>query len=142
MSFWDSSAIVPLCVNENRSQSARRLWRLFREHNFWRESAVEVESTFARMDREGLLDSGSNRFALKQLKVIETRWLPVESSTRIIEIARTLPRQHGLRALDSLQLAAALVWCKEFPKNKNFVSGDSRLLKAAKGVGFTVHDLS
>lgn len=53
-----------------------------------------------------------------------------------------LPAIYGLKAMDSLQLAAALVWCKELPKNKDFVSADDRLLKAAERAGFNVHDLS
>jgi predicted nucleic acid-binding protein len=141
MSFWDSSALVPLCINEDRSQAARRLWRLFREHSVWRESVVEVESTFARLEREGLLDLKFYRIASNQLSIIEASWYEVESSSRTIEIARTLPRQYGLRALDSLQLAAALVWCKEFPKNKDFVSSDTQLLRAAESVGFNIHAL-
>ena len=56
----------------------------------------------------------------------------------MVELARTFPALHGLRALDSLQLAAALVWCKEFPKNKDFVSADEKLIKAAKSVGFRI----
>ncbi|HTK37349.1 MAG TPA: type II toxin-antitoxin system VapC family toxin [Pyrinomonadaceae bacterium] len=142
MSFWDSSAIVPLCVNEDRSQSARRLWRLFPEHYVWRQSVVEVESTFARLVREGALNPDAFSVALKQLSAIEIRWLPIESNSRVIEIARTLPRQYGLRAMDSLQLAAALVCCKEFPKGKDFIAADEKLLKAADAIGFIVHDLS
>lgn len=142
MSFWDTSAIVPLCLSESRSQSARRLWRLFESCNVWRETAVEVESTFARLEREGTLSADDYAFCVKQLARIESRWLVVEPSSRAIDLARTFPRQFGLRALDSLQLAAALVWCNEFPKNKVFVSADARLLKAAESIGFSIHDLS
>ena len=139
MSFWDSSALVPLCINEDRSQSARRLWRLFREHSVWRESVVEVESTFARLERDGSLAPDINRFALKNLATLESNWVTVEPSARMIEIARALPATYGLRTLDSLQLASALVWCKEFPKNQAFISGDLKLLRVAEVVGFDVH---
>jgi hypothetical protein len=44
-----------------------------------------------------------------------------------------------LKAADSLQLAAALVWCKENPKGKDFVSGDEKLIKAAEVIGFAAH---
>ncbi|NOT46398.1 MAG: type II toxin-antitoxin system VapC family toxin [Acidobacteria bacterium] len=142
MSFWDTSAIVPLCVNEGRSHSARRLWRLFDEHYVWYETAVEIESAFARLERESKLIASASAVARKQLAKAESNWSPVETTSRSIELARNFPRQHGLRALDSLQLAAALVSCNELPKNRNFVSADSRLLKAAEAVGFTVYDIS
>jgi hypothetical protein len=84
----------------------------------------------------------SRQNALKQLAVVEFNWTVIESTSRITALARTFPQIYGLRALDSLQLAAALVWCKELPKNKDFVSADTLLSKAAKSAGFTVHYLS
>lgn len=142
MSFWDTSAIVPLCVNEGRSQSARRLWRLFDEHFVWYEAAVEIESAFARLERESRLVPAASAVARKQFAKAESNWSTIETTSRSIEFALTFPRQYGLRALDSLQLAAAMIWCGERPKNKDFVSGDARLLKAADAIGFTVHVLS
>jgi len=35
MSFWDSSALVPLCTNEPRSISAGRLWKGFPQKFVW-----------------------------------------------------------------------------------------------------------
>jgi hypothetical protein len=49
-----------------------------------------------------------------------------------------LPDAYGLRALDSFQLAAALVWCNEKPKSGVFVCDDPKLSVAARTVGFTV----
>jgi hypothetical protein len=43
-----------------------------------------------------------------------------------------------LRALDSFQLAAALVWCKEMPRGRQFVCCDVRLAEAATKAGFDV----
>lgn len=142
MSFWDTSAVVPLCLNESRSQSAKRLWRLFETCYVWQETAVEIESTFARLEREGNLLTEDYTFAQHLLRRLEGRWLTVESTNRTTELARQFPQKYGLKAMDSLQLAAALVWCKELPKNKDFVSADDRLLKAAAKAGFNVHDLS
>ena len=142
MSFWDTSALVPLCRNEDRSPLARKLWFKFSDHKVWRESVVEVASTLARLEREGNLTETSRTKAETRLTQIEKDWSIIEPTDRQIELARTFPSIFGLKALDSLQLAAALVWCKEFPKNKNFVAADVKLLKAAEAAGFTVHDLS
>ena len=59
-------------------------------------------------------------------------------SDRARNIAEGLPDVYGLRALDSFQLAAALVWCNEKPKNRAFVCHDSKLSAAAQTAGFTV----
>jgi hypothetical protein len=36
-------------------------------------------------------------------------------------------------------VAAALVWCKERPRARNFICFDNELLDAARSAGFTVH---
>ncbi|MGH9946072.1 MAG: type II toxin-antitoxin system VapC family toxin [Pyrinomonadaceae bacterium] len=115
MSFWDSSAIAPLCANESRSQLTRTTWRRFSEHYVWRETIVEVESSLARLTREGILTETLRPKADKRLSLIESEWKIVEPNQRLIDLARTFPNQYGLKAMDSLQLAAALVWCREFP---------------------------
>lgn len=142
MSFWDTSAIVPLCRNEDRSPLVRHYWRRFPDRNVWRETIVEVTSTLARLKREGILSDPSLSAAERRLSFIENEWVLVSPTDRQIELARTFPSLYGLKAMDSLQLAAALVWCKEYPKNKDFVSADDRLLSAAESVGFICHDLN
>ncbi len=142
MLFGETSALVPLCRNEDRSQLARKLWSQFSDRNVWSPSVVEIASTFARLERERALTEISRIKTERRLRLIENDWNIVEPTDRQIELARTFPSTYGLKALDSLQLAAALVWCKEFPKNKDFVSGDGKLLNAAESAGFTVHDLS
>ena len=114
------------------------LWRRFPERNVWRESPVEIASAFARREREGILDQGARIKAEYRLKVIESEWNTVRANVRMLDLARTFPAAHGLRALDSLQLAAALIWCKEFPKYKDFIAGDEKLLKAAENSGFRI----
>jgi hypothetical protein len=47
-----------------------------------------------------------------------------------------------LRAADSLQLAASLVWCEQRPSKRNFICGDQQLAKAAESAGFSVLELS
>lgn len=53
MSFWDSSAIVPLCAYQQNSVAARGLSRSLQEKAVWREFVVEVSSAFARLQSEG-----------------------------------------------------------------------------------------
>jgi hypothetical protein len=57
---------------------------------------------------------------------------------RVRTIAEDLPDRHGVRALDAMQLAAALVWCHERPNRRPFICLDERLSSAAVAVGFTI----
>ena len=141
MSFWDSSALVPLCTNEPRSHFAGNLWKKFPQKIVWWETSVEICSALARLERENAISLQKRLNAEKRLRILENIWLEIQPNTRIKELARTFPAQYKMKAADSLQLAAALAWCKEFPKGKDFVSGDEKLIKVAATVGFTTHFL-
>jgi hypothetical protein len=78
------------------------------------------------------------RQAVARLEVQREAWVEVLPSGRVREIAEGLPEQYGLRALDSFQLAAALVWCREQPRGRLFVCCDVRLADAATKAGFDV----
>lgn len=139
MSFWDSSALVPLCTNETRSISAGRLWKTFPQKFVWWGTSVEICSALARIERENKITVQQRLNAEKRLEILEKVWIEIQPNSRIKELARTFPAQYKMKAADSLQLAAALVWCKEKPKGKDFVSGDEHLIKVAQTVGFTTH---
>jgi uncharacterized protein len=141
MSFWDSRALVPLCINEPRSISAGKLWKQFSEKFVWWETSVEISSALARIERENKISAAQRQKAEKRLEILEKIWREVQPNIRVKELARTFPALHGLKAADSLQLAAALIWCQEKPKNRDFISGDEKLIKVAETVGFTVHFL-
>jgi len=60
----------------------------------------------------------------------------------MLDGAVELPEKFGLRSLDAFQLASALVWCRERPRNRPFVTADGRLGGAAESVGFELILLS
>jgi hypothetical protein len=86
----------------------------------------------------GGIDEKGLNIAEKKLKSIRQTWHEIESDSKLYTLAEELPKAHGLRALDSFQLAAALVWCKEKPKGRVFVCDDTHLCEAAESLGFTV----
>jgi hypothetical protein len=49
-----------------------------------------------------------------------------------------LPDAHVLRAGDAAPLAAALVWCRERPKQRPLIAFDDRLRTAAAALGLSV----
>jgi len=53
-------------------------------------------------------------------------------------LATQMLDKYSLRAADSMQLAASLVWCEHRPARKTFICGDERLALAAAAAGFSV----
>jgi hypothetical protein len=66
------------------------------------------------------------------------QWREIAPSDKLRSLAETLPDAYGLLALDSFQLAAALVWRKETPKGRVFVCADRNLANAAQRAGFII----
>jgi predicted nucleic acid-binding protein len=135
--FWDSSALVPLCIHEITSRQAQsHLHRL--PPVVWWASVVEVRSAISRLYRFGKLKEVEKKGALARLDMLSRGWREVLPGEQLRNLATRLLDVYELRAADSLQLAAALTWCQERPSNKNFVCGDERLSKAAESAGFSV----
>src|SRR3990172_10680110 len=136
--FWDTSAIVPLCCQQNLSQSMRKRWRETARVVVCWGTPVEVRSAVSRLHRGSVISAKGQQQALARLEVLRQEWHEITPSEKARRLAEGLPDAYGLRALDSFQLAAALVWCSEKPKNRMFVCNDVKLAAAAQTVGFTV----
>jgi predicted nucleic acid-binding protein len=139
--FWDASALVPLCVHEITSRQAQSHLRQFLPVVWW-VSRVEVHSAVARLHRLGKLKNAEKKGALSRLDVLSRGWREILPSDSLGDLATRLLDTYELRAADSLQLAAALVWCREKPARRTFVSADQRLSKTAADAGFSVVELS
>jgi uncharacterized protein len=137
--FWDTSAIVPLCVRQNASQTFRQLWRKSSRVIVWWGTTIEVRSAISRIHQERFIDARGLQFALARLEVMRRKWAEIVPSEKVRNIAETLPDAYGLRALDSCQLAAALVWCNEKPNGRIFVCDDTKLSIAAQKAGFSIN---
>lgn len=137
MRFWDSSAVVPLLVEE---ESSSRLLELYAEEALlvWWATAVECASALARLERSGALSPADTSAAFGRLDSLEEAWLIVEPTPRLARSARRLLRTHDLRAGDSLQLAAALAAAEGEPSSLPFVCLDDRLRLAADREGLEV----
>ncbi|HZT57896.1 MAG TPA: type II toxin-antitoxin system VapC family toxin [Pyrinomonadaceae bacterium] len=136
--FWDTSAIVPLCCQQDTSQEMRRIARRIKRVAAWWGTTVEARSAFSLLVRDGQMTAKGLQQAVARLEVHRASWVEVLPGDRVREIAEGLPEQYGLRALDSFQLAAALAWCKEQPRGRLFVCCDARLAEAATKAGFDV----
>lgn len=138
MNFWDSSAILPLLVEEPTTPSALTYYADNPGIVAWWGTPVECASALARLEREARLDSVGVAQALGQLNTLQTAWNEVQPLDGARQIAQRLLRLHPLRAADSLQLAAALLACEHRPQGWQFVCLDARLGLAAEREGFRV----
>jgi predicted nucleic acid-binding protein len=138
--FWDASAVVPLCVPVQDSGRGRHL---LREHALvvWWGTSLEVLSALARLRRQRLLDDYQLKAALERLAELRKSWREVQPTERVRDLAERLLERDDLRAADALQLAAALVWCREHPRRRAFLCRDLRLKQAAHHEGFTAVDM-
>jgi predicted nucleic acid-binding protein len=135
--FWDSSALVPLCIQESTSRQVRSYLRRFAPVVWWA-SPVEVHSAVARLHRSGAVNEIEMQGALSRLALLRRGWREILPNDPLRELASRLLDAYTLRASDSLQLAAALTWCQQRPTQRRFISGDRRLCDAAEAAGFLV----
>lgn len=142
MRFWDSSALVPLCVGERATPALRRLLHRDASMCVWWASVVECASAIARLERAAMLTAAEADTAFRQLDALQRSSIEVEPGSEIRDIARRLLRVHALRAADALQLAAAHLAAERRPATLEVVTLDDRLRGAAAKEGFVLTDVS
>jgi uncharacterized protein len=140
--FWDSSAIVPLLVEEPHSAGARDLYRVNPALVVWQYTHTEVVSAITKLVRQGDLDAVGRDLALRHLDSLARRWIVVEALDRKAldeerDRAQDLMLRHPLRSGDALQLAAALDYFDP-PHKHGFVVVDRTLATAAASEGLNV----
>lgn len=138
MIFWDASAIIPLCIDEPQTKLVRDIVKKDNTIVAWWGSVVECYSAFARLRREGFLKLQEEDHVRNLLTILSGTWTEIEPSNDIRDLAGRLLFIHPLRAADSLQLAAALIWTARAPKGHPFACLDSRLRNAARNEGFSL----
>ena len=138
MKFWDSSAIIPLCLKEPASETIRTLAKSDEDIIVWWGTKVECLSALSRRRREGSISADAERRAKNALKALASAWSEVQPTEIVRRRSERLLMVHPLRAADSLQLAAALVWSEDRPQGLEFISLDKNLREAAFKEGFTV----
>ncbi len=135
MRFWDASALVPLVLEQPLSERSRRLHAADPELVAWWGSSIECASAIARLHREGRLTAAEESQARSLLGLLSASWFEVQPGGLVRSQALRLLRLHPLRAVDALQLAAAIEWAGS-PPEAEFVSFDERLSSAAEREGF------
>ena len=136
MRFWDASAVVPLLLEEARSETMRAESAERPQLVVWWGTVVECTSAIGRRERSGALELSEATEALETLDRLTRDWREVPPTPTLRDDAQRLVRVHDLRAGDALQLAAARIAADGEPGALPFVTLDERLALAASREGF------
>lgn len=135
MKFWDSSALVPLLLEQPRSAQAKALLTDDADMVVWWGSMIECASAIARLHRDGQISADSESRSRAMLSELSKTWFEIQSGITVRDRAILLLRRHPLRAADAMQLSAALEWSGSDAEGV-FVTFDDRLRDAAAREGF------
>ena len=131
---------MPLCVQELATPGAASRLRDFVPVTWWG-TLVEVQGAICRLHREKAINDIGKKTATLRLEALRNGWREISPSDELREVAFGVLDDFPLKAADSLQVAAALIWCDERPARRNFVCADYTLSNAAKSIGFSVIEL-
>lgn len=140
MTFWDSSALVPLFAAEACTRVMQSAYSRDPEVVVWWGTLVECASAIARLERDGALVPADAAKSFARLDALAPSWMQIDPSDESREAARRFLRVHPLRAADALQLAAAFVAAERRPSTLAFVTLDERLRAAASREGFLIDE--
>jgi hypothetical protein len=138
MRFWDSSALVPLVVEQPLSAEVARWIADDGVVVVWTLTLVELVSALRRLVREEAVKEAVARQAEALATDLIARAHTVSDLERAKSIACRMLRVHALRAGDALQLGAALAWSDGRPEGAILHTFDRRLAAAASREGFRV----
>lgn len=138
MRFWDSSAVIPLLVEQKPSARVAAWIAEDDTMALWTLTPVEVASALRRLVREQALKEDLARLAEARLDEMILTCHVVIDVEPIKSLATRLLRIHPLRAFDALQLGAALHWAEGYPQGRTLHTLDTRLAQAAQREGFMV----
>lgn len=142
MKFWDSSAVVPLLVEEPNTRTVTAIRADDPTMLVWWATEVECASAIARLERASDLDADAVTASLARLDALSAAWAQIQPTQTVRQVARRMLRVHDLRAPDALQLAAASVAAEGHPASLELVSLDDRLVVAARREGFAIAAVS
>ena len=138
MRFWDSSALVPLLVEQDASSRAVAWAAEDDTMILWTLTTVEIVSALHRLVRErALAEDAAQRAEVRMEQLARVCHVVVDVES-VKTVATRLLRLHPLRAFDAFQLGAALHWAEDQPHGRTLHTLDNRLAVAARREGFLV----
>lgn len=135
--YFDSSAVVPLLIEEPSSHACQELWRTRSLVLTSRLTHVEVAAALASAVRHDRLTRSEFDSAVRQLDSWWRRVQIVEIDETLMRSAVSFAERLGLREYDAVHCASAALVRED---SCVAVSGDRELLEAWKRIGLAVAD--
>ncbi|MCH7857076.1 MAG: type II toxin-antitoxin system VapC family toxin [Gemmatimonadetes bacterium] len=141
MIFWDTSAVIPLIIDEPNTEPLRAVWERDSGMVVWWGTSVECASALARVGRDGIISARQVDVARDLLQTLASSWTEVLPTDGVREHAGRLLLRHPLRAADALQIGAAMIWADDRPTGHPFCTLGARLADVARLEGFRAVDV-
>lgn len=138
MRFWDTSSIVPLIVEEETSALMERILLEDPEMAVWWGTEVECVGALSWKFRQRRFGNKDVELAVTSLGDLVEAWSEFQPTDEVRVRSERLLFARYLSAADAMQLAAALLWCDDDPREAMFVCQDNQLRTAARLEGFMV----
>jgi predicted nucleic acid-binding protein len=135
IAYFDTSAIVPLLIEEVGTRTAGDLWDRADRVLSVRLSHVEARAALAQAARLGRISARQLRSSVRDLEGLLDQIDMVDVDDDLIREAGDLAEEQGLRAYDAVHLAAAQ---RVDDLDLIVVAGDLALLAAAEAVGMSI----
>lgn len=135
IAYFDTSAIVPLLIEEAGTRTAGEIWDRADRVVSVRLSHVEARAALAHAARLGRVSSKHLRSSVRDLEDLLGQIDMVDVDGDLIREAGDLAEDQGLRAYDAVHLAAAL---RVADLELIVVAGDRAMLAAAGALGMSI----
>ncbi len=139
ISYFDTSALVPLLVVELATAEAQQLWGDSDRVATVRLAIVETSAAIAQAARLARLTTAQHAEAKRQASHLFSVIDLVEIDAALVDHAAQLAELHSLRGCDAMHLSSALAMNDD---ELVFVAGDRALLRAASAAGLTTVGVS
>lgn len=133
--FCDTSALVKLYILEDSSREMQALAGSASAVAVCRIAWAEMMATLARRVRESPNDADAIEVVRKRLRTDWPRYIVVEVTQALVELAGEYADTFALRGYDSVQLAAARTMQDTAEEEVQFACFDTRLGKVARMLG-------
>ena len=133
--YFDTSAFIPLIIDEQSSDSSERLWNEATRVVSVRLLYAEARAALARAHRLGRLTKRGLTSAVGLLDALTQEVDSIEISDSLVRRAGALAEDQELRGYDAVHLAAAQTIAD---LDTIFASGDQQLIAAASDLGLNV----
>ena len=135
IAYFDTSAIVPLIIDEPSSTICTRLWNDADRSVSVRLLYPEARAALAKARRMDRLTSAQLTSAIGELDAIVAEIDHIEVTAGLAHAAGDLAQVHRLRGYDAVHLAAASTAAHA---ELVLVTGDADLAQASRAVGISV----